>query len=447
MANSFWKNCLKKFSQEFDHVTFNAFIEPLKTYVEDDTFYIVSSNAAVDKWLKTNLENSLNVSFKEAGLSQKYVFKTDSSLQPTFTASTFVEKTDKPRTSSIIGPVFETGLNKNNTFDSFISGQTNELALMAAKKIAQGGSDNISPLFIYGGTGLGKTHLVHAIGNTYLKTFPSRKVFYTPARTFLKDFVTACRLNRIEQFKDHYHGLDMLIIDDIQYIGGDKERTQEEFFYLFNILQEGNKDIVITCDRPPTQIRNMNSRLTSRFNSGLATHIPTPEYELRVEIVRYRSNQWKTPFDDEVIYFVAEHIRSNVRELQGAIKRIIALSAFKGLPPSLTICKQALSDFIGKNNVTISADAIKEKVSLYYNIRINDLSSKKRNHSITLPRHVCIYLCRQLTNMSLPEIGKVFNRNHTTVLYSCRTIEDKVKKDKDFLDQVRHLEMAIKEQA
>lgn len=438
----FWQSCLEKFSQEFDAVTYNAFIKPLDIHLESDTFYIIASNSLTERWLKNNLHRSFEHFFAQANApAKKFAFKTVSrpmSQEPQ-------KQTHHPSTPTPISHSQPTGLIKDFTFASFIDGKANELALMAAKKIASGNSDNISPLFIYGGAGLGKTHLVQAVGNEYLKQHPHRKVRFTTARNFLQTFVTACRTNQVERFKDNYQNLDMLIVDDIQNIGGDKERTQEEFFYLFNILQDSNREIIITCDKAPSEIKDMTTRLTSRFNSGVALHIPPPEFELRAGIVRFRSAQWKQTFSEEVISFVAENVRSNVRELQGAVKRIIALCEYKGTAPTLPLCKEALADLLGKNNAVILPDTIKEKVAHYYGVRINDLSAKKRHQSVALPRHVAVYLCRQLTNLSLPEIGKHFNRNHTTVLYSCRLIEDMVKKDKNFLDQVHHLEMRIKE--
>ena len=438
----FWKHCLKQFSARFDESSFSAFIQPTVTRTEGDLFLIVSPNSTVDRWLKKNLEPSFKEFFESAYPTKNYRFvveKKASHAKQAAPSPSPVRPVNKEKTA------VESGLKEDLCFDFFVPGQANELPLQLAKGMSQGDLQ-INPLFIYGSTGLGKTHLAHAIGNQYLSHFPDRRVLCITARNFLSEFVAACRNQQVEQFKDKYKRLDMLIVDDIQYIGGDKERTQEEFFYLFNFMQENDKQIVITCDRAPKQIKDMHSRLTSRFNSGCATYLPAPEFELRVAIVRHLSERWKTVIDDEVTHFIAENIRSNVRELKGAVKRIFAMCRYQDTGPSVALCRKALSDLIGRTNVIISIDIIKEKVCKYYGIRFNDLTSQKRNQAIAHPRHIAIYLCRQLTNLSLPDIGKKFgNRNHTTVLHSCRLTKENIKNNNELREQIQYLEMLIKE--
>lgn len=441
---NFWQYCLRRFKAELDPAAYDAFIEPVSLQKEDDTLFLVSPNQSTERWLKQNIEPSLRAMMKEyfpeASPSLSYTTTNSKKSAKTPPKSAKICKTSKSEKNT-----GNTGLRKELIFESFVPGRANEIALIAAKAIAQG-DGNVNPLFIFGNTGLGKTHLVQAIGNEYQRNYPDRKLLYTPARSFMADVVQAFRLNRPEQFKARYQELDMLIVDDIQYIGGDKVRTQEEFFFLFNALYEDGKEIIITCDRSPTNIRDLPSRLTSRFNAGLTTHVSPPEFELRAEILRHKAKQRGVSLETDIVHFIAENIKSSVRELEGALKRVIAMAKFKNAPMSLKLCRSALADLIGQANVLIQPDKIKEKVCQFYNVRLSDLSSKKRHRSISQPRHVAIYLCRQLTNMSLPEIGQHFGkRNHTTVLHSCRQIEERVGNDKILSNEVDSLSMSIKD--
>lgn len=442
----FWQDYWKQLQTHFDAASYNAFVKPSRVELKDDTLNIISPNKATERWLRKNLAPMLKDTMQEQ-LGRPLPLSYHISDTPA-NGHMAEEKVAPTFTSTLTSARSKHNLQARFRFNNFIPGRANEIPLIAAKKIAQGAldDDQINPLFIYGSTGLGKTHLIHAIGNEYLKNFPERQVLYISSRIFLNEVVNAYRLGRQEQFKNRYQDLDLLIVDDIQYIGGDKVRTQEEFFFLFNMLHERNKSIVISCDRAPSQITDLPQRLTTRFNAGLPTHITPPEFELRADILRQKAKTRRIRLNDEVVEFIAEHIKSNVRELEGAINRVQAMAEFQQTEPTLTLCRKAIEDLIGHANAQLHPDAIKEKVANFYSIRTADLSSKKRNRSIVMPRQIAMYLCRQMTNLSLPEIGKHFGkRNHTTVLHSCRQIEEKIKNNPGLWDEIKQLQISIKD--
>lgn len=452
--DNFWQHCLDRFKTEFDETSYNAFIRPTAFRIEDNKIILISPNTAIERWLRQHiyapLQDSVNSYFKNSeGTPYQIIIQAIATGQLPEKIQTKIEtysssippspRREKPPLRE------ETGLIRKQTFQNFVTGSDNELAYFYANQIASGES-NISPLFIHGSTGLGKTHLLQAIGNDYLRKFPDRQVLYTLARKFMSDVVYAYRSNKVEQFKQRYRTLDVLIIDDIQYIGGDRKRTQEEFFFLFNDLHEEEKNIVISSDRSPLFLDNMPRRLSTRFNAGLMTEIKKPNFELRCDILQTKAELGGIKLKDEVIRFIAEHVKSNVRELEGALKRLHALAKFQGKTPTLSLCREAISDFIGQSNVIISADTIKEQVAKYYNIRVADLSSVKRHRSVARPRHIAIYLCRRLTDLSLPNIGSLFGgREHTTVMHSCRWVIGEMEKNNKLKEQINLLESLIKE--
>ena len=339
----------------------------------------------------------------------------------------------------------QTNLRRDLTFDNFIPGRANEIALMAAHALASGDRGYANPLFLYGSTGLGKTHLAQAICNTYEAKNKNHKVLYISARDFMGQVVSAFRFNHQERFNERFNQLDVLVIDDIQYIGGDKKRTQEELFYLFNHLYDREKIIVITCDKAPAQINEMPQRLISRFSHGLTTYLSPPELELRENIVLKKAADRNIKLNEKVARLIAEKVKSNVRELEGALKQVLAAAAFKGQEPSIEICQQALPDLLHPSSTTVNASLIQKKVAAFFHIRLGDLIGPKRLKNIVSARQIAMFLCRHLTTMSLPEIGAQFdNRNHTTVLHSCRKIEEKMRTDQNLRENIRILEMLIK---
>jgi chromosomal replication initiator protein len=327
-------------------------------------------------------------------------------------------------------------LNALFTFDNFVGGRANQLARAAAMQVSDNPGKAYNPLFIYGGVGLGKTHLIHAIGNHLLQEKESARVRYVHAEQYVADVVRAYQHKSFDSFKRYYHSLDLLMIDDIQFFGG-KTRTQEEFFFAFNALVETGKQIIITCDSFPKEIVGMEDRLISRFGWGLTVAIEPPELEMRVAILLRKAGMDGTPIDDSVAFFVAKHIRSNVRELEGALKRIQAYARFHDEPLSLDIAREALKDVIAVQKRQVSIENIQKTVADFYKIKVADMFSKKRSRALARPRQIAMALTKELTSMSLPDIGDAFGgRDHTTVLHACRKIAELKQEDplmqKDF---------------
>jgi chromosomal replication initiator protein len=313
-------------------------------------------------------------------------------------------------------------LNPLFTFDNFVGGRANQLARAAALQVADHAGKAYNPLFIYGGVGLGKTHLIHAIGNHLLKEVEGARVRYVHAEQYVADVVRAYQHKSFDSFKRYYHSLDLLMIDDIQFFGG-KTRTQEEFFFAFNALVETGKQIIITCDSFPKEIVGMEDRLISRFGWGLTVAIEPPELEMRVAILLRKALMDRTPIEHDVAFFVAKHIRSNVRELEGALKRIQAYARFHNTPISLDLTREALRDVIAVQNRQVSIDNIQKTVADFYKIKVADMFSKKRSRALARPRQIAMAIAKELTPMSLPDIGDAFGgRDHTTVLHACRKV-------------------------
>jgi chromosomal replication initiator protein len=315
----------------------------------------------------------------------------------------------------------QASVNPAFTFATFVAGKANQLARAAGMQVADNPT-SYNPLFVYGGVGLGKTHLIQAIGNQILANDPAAKIRYIHAETYVSDVVRAYQHKAFDDFKRYYRTLDLLLIDDIQFFNG-KSRTQEEFFYLFNTLIEARKQVVITCDTYPKEISGIEERLISRFGWGLTVALEPPELEMRVAILLSKAAQTGMKLDEQVAFFIAKHIRSNVRELEGALKRVLAYSSFHRQEISLSVAKDALRDLLAVQNRQISIENIQKTVADYYKIRISDMHSKKRSRAIARPRQVAMALAKELTQLSLPEIGSNFGgRDHTTVLHACRQI-------------------------
>ena len=334
-----------------------------------------------------------------------------------------------------------TSLNPTLSFDSFVTGKANALARAAALKVADHPS-SYNPLYVYGGTGLGKTHLIQAIGNHIVAQNPAARIRYIHAEAYVADVVRAYQHKGFDEFKRYYRSLDLLLLDDIQFLGG-KSRTQEEFFYLFNTMIEAGKQVVITCDKYPKEIDGIDERLISRLGWGLTVALDPPELEMRVAILLSKAAQSRVRLDENVAFFIAKHIRSNVRELEGALKRVLAFSTFHGNGITLTLAKDALKDVLAVQNRQISVENIQKTVADYYKIRVTDMHSKKRTRAVARPRQVAMALAKELTQLSLPEIGSNFGgRDHTTVLHACRTIaklretHPEINHDVNFLLQV-----------
>jgi chromosomal replication initiator protein len=315
-------------------------------------------------------------------------------------------------------------LNPGFTFDSFVEGKSNQLARAASMQIGENPGDAYNPLFIYGGVGLGKTHLMHAVGNMIVATRPTAQVVYLHSERFVADMVKALQHNAINEFKRYYRTVDALLIDDIQFFAG-KERSQEEFFHTFNALLEGQSQIILTCDRYPKEVQGLEERLKSRFGWGLTVSIEPPELETRVAILVNKALQANVELPSDVAFFIAKRINSNIRELEGALRRVIASARFTGRSIDLAFTKEALRDLLALQDKLVSVDNIQKTVADYYKIRVADLLSARRTRSITRPRQVAMALSKELTGHSLPEIGGYFGgRDHTTVLHACRKVNE-----------------------
>ena len=330
-------------------------------------------------------------------------------------------------------------LNKTFIFDNFVVGKSNQLGLAAATQVAENPGGSYNPLFIYGGVGLGKTHLMHAVGNALCLRKPDAKVVYLHSERFVADMVKALQLNAINDFKRYYRSVDALLIDDIQFFAG-KERSQEEFFHTFNALLEGGQQIILTCDRYPKEINGLEERLKSRFGWGLTVAIEPPELETRVAILKRKAEQVGIPLPNDAAFFMAQRIRSNVRELEGALKRVIANGQFTGRELSVELVRESLKDLLALQDRLVSIDNIQRVVAEYYKIKVSDLHSKRRSRSVARPRQVAMYLAKDLTNHSLPEIGDAFGgRDHTTVLHAVRKIKELLETSADIKEDVKNL--------
>ncbi|MEH6502699.1 MAG: chromosomal replication initiator protein DnaA [Cycloclasticus sp.] len=435
-----WENCLEHLEGEFPPQQINTWIRPLQAHMNNGELCLFAPNKFVLDWVSDNyfskissiinsLENRDVVVLLKIGSSKK-------------TTEKVIKKAIKSsRTRDV--PTEGSNLNKAFNFDSFVVGKSNELAKAASIQVSENPGSTYNPLFIYGGVGLGKTHLMHAIGNNILKTNPRAKISFLSSERFVSEMVKSLQKNTINEFKNYYRSLDLLLIDDIQFFAK-KERSQEEFFHTFNTLIENNKQIVLTCDCYPKEINGLEERLKSRFGWGLPIAIEPPDLETRVAILKSKAALSGIDLADEVAFFMGNRIKSNVRELEGALRRVLANASFTGQPITLDFTKEALRDLIALQNKRISIDNIQKTVAEYYKIRMSDLLSSKRTRSIARPRQVAMALAKELTSYSLPEIGSQFGgRDHTTVLHATRKIKElrdsDQKIDEDYKNLLRTL--------
>ena len=357
---------------------------------------------------------------------------------PTSTLST--ETASRPAPSGLLSP---SSLVEGYTFERFVEGKSNQLALAAAQQVAEHPGLSYNPLFLYGGVGLGKTHLMHAVGNAMRRQNPEAKIVYLHSERFVADMVKALQLNAINDFKRFYRSVDALLIDDIQFFAN-KDRSQEEFFHTFNALLEGGQQMILTCDRYPKEIDGVEERLKSRFGWGLTVAVEPPDLETRVAILMKKAEQSHISLEHEAAFFIAQRIRSNVRELEGALKRVIASANFTGRPFDIDLIKDSLKDLLALQDKQVSLDNIKRKVAEYYKIKVADLMSKRRNRSVARPRQVAMALAKELTQHSLPEIGDAFGgRDHTTVLHACRKIRELRDVSSDISEDYQNLLRAL----
>jgi len=441
-----WEACLRRLEQELPTQQFNTWVRPLtpEASEEPQTLVLAAPNRFVLELVRERFANKIERLAAEASgqaLALKLVLARGVDLPIRMAATTPGGLPAIGETSALLEGA---RLNRGFTFESFVTGKANQLARAAAIQVAENPGVSYNPLFIYGGVGLGKTHLVHAIGNHLAEQRPQARIRYIHAEQYVSDVVRSVRQRSFDDFKRYYHSLDLLLIDDIQFFSN-KDRTQEEFFYAFNALVEAHKQIVITCDTYPKEISGMEERLISRFGWGLTVAIEPPELEMRVAIVLKKAELEASALPEDIAFFIAQNIRSNVRELEGALKKVLAYARFTERELDLELAKEALRDILNVANRQITIDGIQKAVADYFKIRIADMHSKKRSRNVARPRQVAMALAKDLTQMSLPEIGEAFgNRDHTTVLHACRTITNLRKKDGGLNRDYLVLEQALK---
>jgi chromosomal replication initiator protein len=424
MSNSkLWDSCLEFFRKELPAQQFNSWIKPLTFDAENDRIIITAPN-----------------SFTLKVIQERFLTEIKSTAQNYYSIPVIVELRVGGKTvllpknnqvtvkeiSQTVKKLSSNTTNLNNTllFENFVTGKANQLAHAAAFQVADSPGSSYNPLFIYGGVGLGKTHLIQAIGNQFKKENQVAKICYVHATNYVTDVVRAFQTKQFDQFKQYYNSLDLLLIDDIQFIA-DKPGTQQEFFYTLNSLIDTNKQVVITCDTFPKEITGIEPRLTSRFSCGLTVAIEPPSLEMRVAILLQKSALSKNPISEDVAFFIAKHVRSNIRELEGALNRIEAFARFHKRIITVDLAKDALKDLLAAQNKQVSIENIQKTVSDFYRIKLFDLLSKKRTRIFARPRQIAMCLARELTQLSLPEIGNAFGgRDHSTVLHACKTIEN-----------------------
>lgn len=425
---SIWDSCLRFFETNLPSQQFNSWIKPLVFEMEGNKIILAAPNGFT---LKIIQERFLPEIYKQAenilAFKPTVELRLRKSQQPPPVAQVTQSSAPAralPKESDQKSGKRHNKVNPALCFDNFVLGKANQLAHAAALQVAESPGTSYNPLFVYGGVGLGKTHLIQAIGNHIKQENPKARICYVHATNYVSDVVRAFQTKNFDEFKQFYNSLDLLLIDDIQFIA-DKPGTQQEFFYTLTSLIEGHKQVVITCDTFPKEISGMEPRLTSRFSWGLTVALEPPELEMRVAILLQKSIQLKNPIDETVAFFIAKHIRSNIRELEGALIRIEAFSKFHKQPITVELAKEALKDLLAIQNKQVSIENIQKTVADFYRIKLVELLSKKRTRAIARPRQIAMYLARELTQMSLPEIGAAFGgRDHTTVMHACKTIEN-----------------------
>ena len=485
-----WQKCIYCLKNELPSQQFNTWIRPLRFINGSNTLYLLAPNKFILEWVRDNfldriqeitLENcdqeaprvvleiaaqdklpaelSLDQAMSTADLTnalepENQPDEHDSGPDQSGSTPKYnirlaspdpISKISKPGLTRVAEQVitrrqrFKGELNPNYTFNKFIEGKSNQIARAAAAQVADNPGGAYNPLFIYGGVGLGKTHLMHAIGNHLKEQDPDANVVYLHSQTFVGSMVSALQLNAISEFKRYYHSVDALLIDDIQFFAN-KERSQEEFFHTFNAIFEGGRQIIMTCDKYHSEINGLEERLKSRFGWGLSVAVEPPELETRAAILINKANQEQVYLPNQEAMFMAQKLRSNVRELEGALKKVIAHARFMGSEITTPLIKEALKDLLAIQNKLISVDNIQRTVAEYYKIKMADMISKRRNRSVARPRQIAMCLSKELTNHSLPEIGNMYGgRDHTTVLHACRTINDLRQSSSDIDEDYQNL--------
>jgi chromosomal replication initiator protein len=424
VQGSLWHRCLTQLEAELPEQQFNTWIRPLQAVEDGRTLRLLAPNRFVVDWVNENVVARISELLDAVSSEPGPEIVLEVGSRAASVAPTPIGFAAQQRAVKEPPAVLGSRLNPDFTFTNFVEGKSNQLARAAAFQVAENPGRAYNPLFIYGGVGLGKTHLMHAVGNMIRSRNQRARVAYVHSERFVGDMVKALQHNTINDFKTAYRSLDALLIDDIQFFAG-KDRSQEEFFHTFNALFEGQQQIILTCDRYPKEVDGLEERLKSRFGWGLTVAIEPPELETCVAILMSKAAVSRVDLPDEVAFFIAKRIRSNVRELEGALRRVVANSQFTGRPITMDFAKEALRDLLALQDRLVTIENIQKTVAEYYKIRVADLLSKRRSRSIARPRQVAMALAKELTSHSLPEIGDAFGgRDHTTVLHACRVIKE-----------------------
>lgn len=463
--SSLWAQSLKHLENDLNDQQFHTWIRPLQAIEEDAVIRLLAPSSFILDWVNKKLMDNIRQAVAIAAPINTpdvkleigdYAIETIDADEPTIPQPLQVKKSketqsnnqNQPKHTSTSQAAGKTstnsikhGLNGNFTFDTFVEGKANQLAAAAARQVSENPGGAYNPFFIYGGVGLGKTHLMHAIGNQMMKDNPNARVVYLHSERFVADMVNALRHNKIDEFKRFYRSLDALLIDDIQFFAN-KEQSQEEFFHTFNTLLEGNKQVILTSDRFPKEVDGLEDRLKSRFGWGLTIAVEPPEFEMRVAILLKKASEFGFILPDEVAFFIAKRLRGNVRDLEGALKRVGAFAQFTQQSLTVEVVKEALKDLLALQQKMVTLENIQKTVADYYKIRVADILSKRRSRNIARPRQLAMAIAKELTNHSLPEIGDAFGgRDHTTVLHAVRKIkelrESDHRMDEDFNSLIR----------
>lgn len=419
--SALWQRCVDQLETELSDQQLNTWIRPLQAQEGHQALHLLAPNRFVLDWVREHFLARIGQVLQSLceGATPTLTIEIGSRASAPRIESAAARPTDREQ-----APKFNNNLNNQFTFDNFVEGKSNQLARAASLQTAQHPGTAYNPLYIYGGTGLGKTHLMHAIGNAIVQHQPDARVTYLSSVNFVQEMIKAIQHNTMTEFKRFYHSMEALLIDDIQFFAG-KGRSQEELFHTFNALVENGKQIILTCDRYPKEVDGLEERLKSRFGWGLTLAIEPPELETRVAILQAKAEQFGAQLPNEVAFFIGKRVRSNIRELEGALRRVLASHKFTGSPISVELAKEALKDLLAIQDQQVSIENIQKIVAEYFKIRVSDLSSSRRNRSIARPRQIAMSVAKELTQHSLPEIGAAFGgRDHTTVLYACRKIAE-----------------------
>lgn len=427
MSNTLWDSCINNLGALLDDKDIDMWLKPLDATSEDNTLTLYAPNKFVLGEVEKNLLQTVELAVRRLEPNYKVAIKLGAP-KTLFDHKTVEAKSEK----------FASKLNPEFTFNSFVEGASNQIAAKSALGVANKPDGTFNPLLIYGSTGLGKSHLMHAIGNHIKQKDHKQKVVYQTAEQFVGEMVDAISNGKIDAFKRHYRAVDVLLVDDVQFIAG-KDKSQEEFFHLFNTLLDSRSQVVLTCDKYPKDVDNLEERLKSRFGAGLSVAVEPPDLETRAAILKKKADLIDFELDDKVAFFIAEKVRSHVRDLEGALNSVFAMSQFNNQPASIDLAKVALRDILNSQSRQISIENIQKTVAGYYHIKVSDLKSKSRKASLARPRQMAMAIAKQLTNLSLPDIGEAFERDHSTVIHAIKKIEEMKKSDSRIREDMSNL--------